>query len=556
MLRFVITFLAVLTTFFTAAHSAENSPDLEGDAEICQSVTWYDSINRVIGFTSLGLSHHKSSKLESSYRVLHVLPKLFKMKKRNLSCGIGTNSYKDLRLHNIQKYSGKYSNAQSEQLPYSPYMPRDGLSGAKDSSICLLATSVSRNVDKTWSEEFVWSEMVLEAKHRGLKCGVNARARASRKEPSDLKVVTNEFARLRQETSVLKAENEKRVVTISNKTKMTNNDLQVTDTGTRDFLPRCPKDDSDNSFHCFGDEVADNGDRYLGEIKNERSHGRGIYYFSNGDKYVGEFKNGKQHGKGSITSKDGDIFLGHWKNNQFDGLGALFFNTGQWKGAKFIGEFKEGRLSGRGFVLSADGRVKAEGIYENDIFQHSKVVRPLKFSWNTEQKFFKNLENQIIAHASTSKIESTQPNTPSSAELQAAQRKAEELEQQLAALKAEQEQQQQTISNDTQIPLITIASANTKGKQGVILGRASDNVGVAEITASGQQIPFDASGNFQYQTFVPTGGKDIVIEVTDVAGLTSKQTVSLTRSAVTATSTITQSDTPTDNIIRLNMENL
>ena len=133
----------------------------------------------------------------------------------------------------------------------------------------------------------------------------------------------------------------------------------------------------------------------------------------------------------------------------------------------------------------------------------------------------------------------TQSNTPISAELLAAQRKAEELEQQLAALKAQQEQQQQTISNDTQIPLITIASANTKGKQGVIRGRASDNVGVAEITASGQPVPFDTAGNFQYQTFVPTGGKDIVIEVTDVAGLTSKQTVSLTRKAGTATAAIT-----------------
>ena len=132
-----------------------------------------------------------------------------------------------------------------------------------------------------------------------------------------------------------------------------------------------------------------------------------------------------------------------------------------------------------------------------------------------------------------------QSNIPTSAELTAAQKEAERLRQELAALKAQQEQQQQTISNDTQIPLITIVSANTKGKQGVIRGRASDNVGVAEVTASGQPVPFDAAGNFQYQTFVPTGGKDIVIEVTDVAGLTSKQTVSLTRSAGTATAAIT-----------------
>ena len=132
----------------------------------------------------------------------------------------------------------------------------------------------------------------------------------------------------------------------------------------------------------------------------------------------------------------------------------------------------------------------------------------------------------------------TQSNTPTSAELTAAQKEAERLRQELATLKAQQEQQQQTISNDNQIPLITIASATTKGKQGVIRGRASDNVGVAEITVSGQRVSFNTDGNFQYQTFVPTGGKDIVIEVTDVAGLTSKQTVSLIRSAGTATASI------------------
>ena len=58
-----------------------------------------------------------------------------------------------------------------------------------------------------------------------------------------------------------------------------------------------------------------------------------------------------------------------------------------------------------------------------------------------------------IASSNTS-----QSNTRSSAELTAAQKEAERLRQQLAALKAEQEQQQQTISSDTQIPLITATS--------------------------------------------------------------------------------------------------
>jgi hypothetical protein len=126
-----------------------------------------------------------------------------------------------------------------------------------------------------------------------------------------------------------------------------------------------------------------------------------------------------------------------------------------------------------------------------------------------------------------------------SAALTASQKEAESLRQRVAALEADKTKQQQTISSDTKLPTITIASADTKGKQGVIRGRANDNTGIAEITVSGQPVPFDAAGNFQYQTFVPTGGKDIAIEVTDLTGLTSKQTVSLTRSAAAATAVIT-----------------
>ena len=138
-----------------------------------------------------------------------------------------------------------------------------------------------------------------------------------------------------------------------------------------------------------------------------------------------------------------------------------------------------------------------------------------------------------IASSTTS-----QSNTPTSAELTAAQRKAEELEQQLAALKAQQEKQQQTISNDTQIPLITITSANTKGKQGVIRGSASDNVGLAEVTIDGNAVAVQSNGSFEYSTFVPATGLTVTVQATDMAGLSSNQTVSLQRNVNLASASI------------------
>ena len=43
--------------------------------------------------------------------------------------------------------------------------------------------------------------------------------------------------------------------------------------------------------------------------------------YANGDKYVGEFKNSKFHGKGIYTEKDG-IYDGNWKDNLRDGQGT------------------------------------------------------------------------------------------------------------------------------------------------------------------------------------------------------------------------------------------
>ena len=86
---------------------------------------------------------------------------------------------------------------------------------------------------------------------------------------------------------------------------------------------------------------------------------------------------------------------------------------------------------------------------------------------------------------------------------------------------------------------MTIASANTKGKQGIIRGRVNDNTGVAEVTVGGKSVPFDASGNFKFETFVPVGGKQVVIQVTDLNGLSNSKTVKLDRSASAATASIT-----------------
>ncbi|MDC1001768.1 caspase family protein [Alphaproteobacteria bacterium] len=125
-----------------------------------------------------------------------------------------------------------------------------------------------------------------------------------------------------------------------------------------------------------------------------------------------------------------------------------------------------------------------------------------------------------------------------SAALTAAEKEAERLRQRVAALEAEKAKQQQTISNDTKLPTITIASVNTQGKQGIVRGRVKDNTGIAEVTVDGTVVPVTSSGNFEYSTFVPSGGLSLKVQATDLAGLTSMMSVTLERNASIATAAI------------------
>ena len=62
----------------------------------------------------------------------------------------------------------------------------------------------------------------------------------------------------------------------------------------------------------------------------------------------------------------------------------------------------------------------------------------------------------------------------------------------------------QQIRTDNQIPLIDILSAISSGKQGIVKGRATDNVEVAEVTIDGKTIPIDNNGYFEHKkTKVP-----------------------------------------------------
>jgi hypothetical protein len=137
-----------------------------------------------------------------------------------------------------------------------------------------------------------------------------------------------------------------------------------------------------------------NGDKYVGEWKDDNWHGQGTFTLTNGYKYVGEFKDGQYDGQGTETLTNGSKYTGEFKNNKRQGQGTLtlgngFRYVGEWKddnwhgqgtftltnGYKYVGEFKDGQYDGQGTETLAFGSVK-EGIWEDDTFLYAKKDNP------------------------------------------------------------------------------------------------------------------------------------------------------------------------------------
>ena len=112
-------------------------------------------------------------------------------------------------------------------------------------------------------------------------------------------------------------------------------------------LPNCPSDQNQRYDNCFGTYIFGQnsdwaGDKYVGEWKDDKYHGYGIYTYTKGDKYVGEYKDDNPNGQGTYT-----------------------WNTAPNKGDKYVGEYKDGKYHGQGTYTFAEGR-KDSGYYLND----------------------------------------------------------------------------------------------------------------------------------------------------------------------------------------------
>ena len=130
---------------------------------------------------------------------------------------------------------------------------------------------------------------------------------------------------------------------------------------TASSLPDCPSDQSKRYHNCFGTYTSDNGEKYVGEWRDDKRHGQGTNTFASGEKYVGEWKDGERHGQGSNNWAFGDKYVGEWKDDKRNGQGSYTYVSGN----KYIGEYKDDAMYGQGTFTYSNG-VEERGYHMND----------------------------------------------------------------------------------------------------------------------------------------------------------------------------------------------
>jgi hypothetical protein len=83
---------------------------------------------------------------------------------------------------------------------------------------------------------------------------------------------------------------------------------------------------------------------YIGDIWNDKPHGKGKWRDDIGTYYDGEWLLGKKNGKGIMTFPNNTKYVGRWMNNKRHGLGSMHYDsgkvaTGMWRNDEPIEKF-------------------------------------------------------------------------------------------------------------------------------------------------------------------------------------------------------------------------
>ena len=179
---------------------------------------------------------------------------------------------------------------------------------------------------------------------------------------------------------------------------------QITTATISSKLPDCPS--TTTYWHnCLGTDNYPSGSRYIGEWKDGKEHGQGIFIWADGEEYIGQWMNGKKHGQGTYTYPSGAEYVGEHQNGVRHGRGTYTYPSGAKyvgeyqngvrrgrgtytypSGAKIVGEWANGELNGYAVEYNADGTILKQGIWKDDEFQIAQNTTPSTTDAFSEQR--------------------------------------------------------------------------------------------------------------------------------------------------------------------------
>ena len=188
-------------------------------------------------------------------------------------------------------------------------------------------------------------------------------------------------------------------------------------------LPPCP---AVGYYHlCTGKESWPNGNRYVGDYKNNKKHGQGVYTAANGDSYSGEFKDGTYNGMGTYRFANGSIYSGEFKDGRRAGQGVFT----RADGSTVLGEWNNDLAQGRVMEFAGDATLLRSGLYDK-----GRMVSPQVL---TLDMFARLGQNPVVQAILGAQAQRQAAEAAEAARVAAAQ--AEKLAQQRALAEAQQQ---------------------------------------------------------------------------------------------------------------------
>mgnify|MGYP002152325868 CR=1 FL=1 len=97
----------------------------------------------------------------------------------------------------------------------------------------------------------------------------------------------------------------------------------------------------------------------------------------------------------------------------------------------------------------------------------------------------------------------------------------------LSALEREISPSKNAVDQDP--PTLTLSYQKTSNVRGILNGRAIDQSGIAELLVDGRPVAVEQDGTFEFSTYVPLGGKTLSVIAIDGAGLSTTQSITMSR---------------------------